>query len=405
MSVVTSHSSVKYFPFPYEEEAVKAWSSAQVDNFQGSVTFGLLLVTPECLDDIEEIMEVVRIYGHVPILVGCCAHGVIAGAEEMEDEAGFTVSLYAFPETVARVCYLSADVFNAGGVDNRHLKSALGPLRNAANSWLLYASAVNLSGDSWLQSWDRAVGNRVTVGGFASSDPRAPSPALFYNGKAYTEGVLALALEGRVCVEAVVSQGCRPVGSPWIVTEADHNVIRKIGNRPILEVLRDTLEGMSRRDQKLARGNIFIGLVLDEYKPTFGTGDFIVRNLAAIDPALGSVTIATPPKLGQNLQFQIRDASTASIDFEQLLKLKAEKFIGHQVYGACVFDCIGRGSALYSVPDHDACLLQEIFPELPMSGLFCNGEFGPSRGRTLLHGYAASVALFIDQKPEDPASC
>jgi small ligand-binding sensory domain FIST len=47
------------------------------------------------------------------------------------------------------------------------------------------------------------------------------------------------------------------------------------------------------------------------------------------------------------------------------------------------------------VPDHDVGTIHEIYPNLQVAGLFCNGEFGPGKNRTLLHGYAASLGLFV----------
>ena len=154
---------------------------------------------------------------------------------------------------------------------------------------------------------------------------------------------------------------------------------------------------MSQQEQQKARGNVFIGLVLDEYKANFSAGDFLVRNLAAIDPKTGAVAIATPLRIGQNLQFQIRDATSASSNFEQHLRDKAAELAGRTIYGSCLCDCIGRGTSLYGVPDHDVSIIHDIYPDLPIVGLFCNGEFGPSKNRTLLHGYAASLGLFVER--------
>ena len=394
MPVVSNHSVVRYFSLPFVEMEVEEWASQQLDVLSGAPTFGLLFCSEEALAHAEEILEIVRIYAHVPVMVGCSGGGLVVDDREIETEHGFAVALYHLPETRATVRHVPADCLlaNDGGIS---LQSFLGDSSAAANAWLLFASSESLGAESWLADWDFATGGKVTLGGFAHADLRMQDSTLFCDGKVYHDGAVALSLEGEVTIEPVVSQGCRPVGSPWTVTRADNNVIHQIGNRPILEVLRDTLEGMSQEDQQHARGNIFVGLVLDEYKANFRTGDFLVRNLAAIDHKTGSVAIATPLRVGQNLQFQIRDAQSAAFDFEQALQRKLLE-VGHRpIYGACLCDCIGRGSSLFGVPDHDVSIIRAALPGLGIGGVFCNGEFGAVKGHTFLHGYAASLGLFV----------
>ena len=314
MSVISGHSVVKHFPLPFSEAEVEAWAKAQTETLAGPATFGLLFTTPGCSSRAKEIMEIVRIYAQVPTIIGCSANGLIANQHEIENEAGFCVALYHLPDTQARAIHLPLEPFENADRPGA-LRTALGN-PGTVNAWILFASSESIGNEAWLPDWDQATDHRTTIGGFASSAPEESESTLYLNGDVLTEGAVALGLEGAVTIEPIVSQGCRPVGSPWTITQADHNIIHKIGNRPILEVLRDTLESMSQQEQQQARGNIFIGLVLDEYKASFGTGDFLVRNLAAIDPKTGAVAIATPLRVGQNLQFQIRDAHTAAIDFE-----------------------------------------------------------------------------------------
>ena len=396
MSVLSGHSVVKYFTLPLNEVEIEHWAKAQKEALAGSATFGQLFTTPECSTRAKEIMEIVQIYAHVQTIIGCSASGLIAGNQEIENEAGFCVALHHLPDTQVRAIHLPIEAFE--GTDRAEkLRAALGPNSQNVNAWTLFASSESIGNEAWLPDWDQATEHRTTIGGFACAAPNQNESELYLNGAVLTDGAVALGLEGAVTIEPLLSQGCRPVGSPWTITQAEDNVIHQIGNRPILEVLRDTLEGMSQNEQQKARGNIFIGLVLDEYKASFSAGDFLVRNLAAIDPKTGAVAIATPLRIGQNLQFQIRDASTASTHFEQHLREKAAELAGRTIYGSCLCDCIGRGTSLYGVPDHDVGIIHDIYPGLPIVGLFCNGEFGPSKNRTLLHGYAASFGLFVER--------
>ena len=60
---------------------------------------------------------------------------------------------------------------------------------------------------------------------------------------------------------------------------------------------------------------------------------------------------------------------------------------------ALLFACNGRGVGLFGAPDHDARTVRELLGQLPLAGLFCNGEIGPVGKRTFLHGFTASLAL------------
>ncbi|MGB0409703.1 MAG: FIST signal transduction protein [Opitutales bacterium] len=394
MPLASRHSVVQYFSLPLDDAQFEEWATDQRTKLAGPATFGLLFCAPDAVPDAREILEILRIYAQVPVMLGCSAGGVIAESREIENEGGFCVALYHLPGTQAHALHLPEATL--AGDDGAALQGALKGYREAVNAWMLFASSESFANDVWLDHWDHAAGAKPTVGGFAGAMGESAS-ALFCDGTVHTGGAVALALEGDVTIDPLLSQGCRPVGSPWTITRAERNIIHQIGNRPILEVLRDTLEGMSQDEQRQARGNIFIGLVMDEYKASFGTGDFLVRNLAAIDPKTGAVAIATPTRTGQNLQFQIRDARTASVDLEELLKQRLAELAGSTIYGACLCDCIGRGSSLFGVPNHDVGIVQRLLPDLPLGGLFCNGEFAPVKGRTLLHGYAATLGLFVSK--------
>ena len=397
MPVVPNHSTVHHFDLPFIESELQEWASEQLKQLSGAPTFGVAFCTGGAIPHAKEILEVVRIYAHVPVMVGCSGYGLIAGAKEIEGDAGFCVALYHLPESVVTAHHIPPDVLLAE--DGGHqIQKYLGRHADSANAWMLFASSESLGSESWLLDWDRATGGKVTIGGFACGDAEGQESILFCQGDVYAEGAVALAIEGAVTIAPVLSHGCRPVGNPWTVTQADHNVIHKIGNRPILEVLRDTLEGMTQQEQQQARGNIFVGLVIDEYKAHFRTGDFLVRNLAGIDPKSGSVAIATPLRVGQNLQFQIRDGESATADMERALQSRIRQIGSNAIYGACLCDCIGRGSSLFGVPDHDVSVLRSALPDLDVGGVFCNGEFGSANGSTALHGYAASLGLFVDKQ-------
>jgi small ligand-binding sensory domain FIST len=65
---------------------------------------------------------------------------------------------------------------------------------------------------------------------------------------------------------------------------------------------------------------------------------------------------------------------------------------------ALLCSCNGRGAGLFGAPDHDAQGVARAFGPVPLAGFFCNGEIGPIGGKTFLHGFTASIALFLPRQ-------
>jgi len=160
-------------------------------------------------------------------------------------------------------------------------------------------------------------------------------------------------------------------------------------------VLAETFNQLSAEDQKKSRGNLFVGLVINEYLEEFHRGDFLVRNLIGADPRSGAIAVGALPRPGQTLQFQRRDAVAATQDMLALLTRAKRQLAKTTVYGACLCCCNGRGRGLFATPNHDAEMIQRHLGPLGMTGFFCNGEIGPVGERNFLHGYTAALALFV----------
>jgi small ligand-binding sensory domain FIST len=189
----------------------------------------------------------------------------------------------------------------------------------------------------------------------------------------------------------VVSQGCRPIGEPLPVTRADEHLLLELGSRPAYQVLEQAFNTLADADKQRARGNLFAGLAVDEYKEKFGRGDFLVRNILGADPASGAVVVGAHPRTGQTLQYQLRDAASADEELQTLLAPFAAR--QEKPAASLLFCCNGRGKNLFGAPDHDAKAVANALGAAPSAGLFCNGEIGPVGGSNFLHGYTASIGL------------
>jgi small ligand-binding sensory domain FIST len=99
--------------------------------------------------------------------------------------------------------------------------------------------------------------------------------------------------------------------------------------------------------------------------------------------------------VGQTIRFHVRDAATADEELRTLLEQEVSEQRG-KPSGALLFTCNGRGSRLFPTPDHDARLVSSYLGGAPLAGLFCAGELGPVGGKNFLHGFTASLAVFLD---------
>jgi small ligand-binding sensory domain FIST len=229
------------------------------------------------------------------------------------------------------------------------------------------------------------------VGGMASGGLRPGGNSLVIDSRTYDSGAVGVLVGGGVRIRPVVSQGCRPIGGPFVITRAEANLVIELGGRPALERLREVFASLGPVDRELVKSSLFIGRAATEYKDRFGPGDFLVRSVAGADPDSGVLAVGDLVRTGQTVQFHVRDAASAHDDLATLLA--AARVAGAAPAGALVFSCNGRGTRLFADPHHDARCLADALGPLPAAGFFAQGEFGPIGRLNCLHGFTASIAL------------
>jgi len=233
------------------------------------------------------------------------------------------------------------------------------------------------------------------IGGMASGGAAPGENRLMLDGRTCSSGAVGVIVRGGPQVHSVVSQGCRPIGSTFVVTKVDQNVIFELGGKPALGRLEQTYAALSKDDRNLIQRGLHLGIAMNEYRSTFSRGDFLISNVLGADRESQAIAIGTFVRIGQTVQFHLRDAATADEDLRHLLSAQRQKIAGAHA-GALLFSCNGRGTRLFPEPDHDAGVIQELCGPLPLAGFFAQGEFGPVAGRNHIHGFTASVALFDD---------
>jgi small ligand-binding sensory domain FIST len=393
--VGNEYSTAAHWPGDFDEAGLQKWAESLRQQLTAPrVSLGLVFMSPRFFARAKQVLEILRVHARIPLLAGCSSQSLIVGDHEVEQNAGLTVGLYALPGAELKaVHFTQQQVEEANGPGYWHLETEVEP--GQTNGWLAFIDPFHLDSETWLKTWNEAYAPLPVLGGLASGDFREQATQVYLNGEVYEEGGVAISVGGDVRLVGVTSQGCTPIGETWTLTKVEQNIIHQIGNRPAYEVLAETFNQLSPEQQKGARGNLFIGLVVNEYLEDFHRGDFLIRNLLGADPRSGSIAVGALPRLGQTIQFQRRSKEAATEDMEELLA-RAHKQLGDtQIYGGCLCSCNGRGQNLFGRPHHDAQLVQQRLGPMGLAGFFCNGEIGPVGEKSFLHGYTASLALFV----------
>ena len=376
----------------YSEEAVIDAARQARAELGAEVSCGLVFFSPDYVEFLEDFLELLRVYGQMPLLVGCTGGGLVGTGKEVEDRSGFSLLLLSLPQTKISVFEFSqSQVEESSGPAFWQMES--GVEGDGADVWITLANPLRLDAERWLAEWNVAYPGVPAIGGLASGDQ--DNLVLCRDGRAISGDGLAVALTGGLGLRTIVSQGCRPIGEPLTITGAKQNLLLSLGSKPAYGVLNTVFNSLTKQEKDRARNNLFAGLAMSEYLDDYKRGDFLIRNILGADPEAGAVAISAPLRVGQTLQYQLRDRDSADEDLRELCHGVEED--GARPFASLVLLCNGRGRGMFGISDHDAGVLAEIFGSHASAGFFCAGEIGPVGKQNYLHGYTASVLLLCDR--------
>lgn len=327
------------------------------------------------------------------VLLGCTGEGVIAGGEEIEDAPAVTLWAARLPGVLATPLRFSVpDVQENFPLDRWPETLEAG---DQPPTFILLADPFTTPVTEVLSVLDDRWPGATAIGGLAGGGQDQGENRMILNDGIYDGGLVGVALSGGVTIRTVVSQGCRPIGEPFVVTKAEQNVIHELAGIPALDRLQAVFESLGGEERQMAHRALHLGVVIDEHRARFERGDFLIRNLIGADRGSGSIAIGDHVQEGQTVQFHLRDAQAASEDLNVMLAEHRSRHASSPL-GALLFSCCGRGRGLFGRPHHDVTVLRERVGPIPVAGFFAQGEIGPVGGSNFLHGYTASLALFSE---------
>jgi small ligand-binding sensory domain FIST len=368
---------------PIATQAVGEAAGEVLEQLQGEdADLVVCFVSPHHVGVLEDVAGALRSLLEPRVLIGGTAVSIIGGPREVEETPALAVFAARLPGSTLHPLALRVEETPDGAA----LVGWPDQLDSLPDTLLLFADPFTFPVDAFLARCNADVPDLRIIGGLASAAARPGGNRLVLDEQIVADGAVGVLVDG-IEVRTLVSQGCRPIGRPYVITRAQRNFVEELGGQPALERLQELASTATEDERELLRNGLHMGLVVDEHKADFERGDFLVRNLLGADQESGSLAVGDTVTVGQTVQFHVRDAGAADEDLRELLA-------GVDADAALLFTCNGRGSHLFGGPDHDAGLVEQMLGPIPLAGCFCAGEIGPVGGRNFLHGFTASLALF-----------
>lgn len=334
---------------------------------------GFLYVSEPLAAELPEIATHIAARTNVSAWVGAVAPAICGTGSDYFDGPAIAIMICDLPpESIYLVRGVAGDAETLASWARGH-RPAFGIVHGDPRSPALLSMAPELA----------AASGAFLVGGLASAVPGNQIAGSVTEG-----GLSGVLFAGDVAVATGLTQGCSPIGPAHTVTATDGAAIAALDGQPALDVFRDDIGEILARDLRRVAGYIH-GAV-----PVAGsdTGDYLVRNLAALDPTKNTVTIAAEIAEGDRVMFVRRDASSAVEDMQRMLGTMKQRMRGRTVRGGVYHSCIARGPNQFGPGAHELTAIRETLGDFPLVGFFGNGEISHDR----LYSYTGVLSLFLD---------
>ncbi len=334
------------------------------------------------------------------LLIGCTSPGIIANGDEETDLPAIALLRLTLPGATLRPVRFTQGLVREL-LDAPHGFEQRTGVNPRSNGWVVFSDPLQTDAVDIITLLNTVAPGVPVTGGLASPGPKQHRTWVFLNGEVYADGAVGIAVGGAYEILPLLAHGCEPIGESWTITDVRNHLITGIANRPAIQVLAETLDPFSTEEVDRIIPNLSVGLAANEHQDRFDRGDYLVRTITGIHASDGGIAIAARPRVGQTLQFHVRDSSTAHLDLIGALAHTDIALAGRTPTGGILLTCKGRESGMFDSSGHDAQTVARHFPSTPFAGIVAAGEIGQVGDRSYLHGFAASAGLFVTIQTEE----
>ena len=345
----------------------------------------------------QEILNIVCKITQTKNVSGCSAIGVLSNHGETEARAGIVVLVVSSPTIHSKpfvIYQLGAGGEKAGEEIGELLKSD-----KTSNSLLaLLPDPFHIHPEILFKGVESKLGNVPIVGATASEDPRINDTFEFCGENVASGAVSGLLLDGEFSYKVDITQGCKLIGPPCVVTGANKNIITELDGEVPFEVLKKRIPNGLLEDPMDILRLLFVAFPPEPDQAEINGSEYLVRNLIGVDQKSGHVAVPQNVNVGQSIGFTLRNPEMAREDLKQMLKRissnqNPEKPFKFGLY----FNCCARGSSLYGHEGIDTAYATSVLGDIPFIGFFGNSEFAPIQNKNHLFTYTGVLVLFSDK--------
>ncbi len=273
-------------------------------------------------------------------------------------------------------------------------KKSLKQFRHPA--FLIAASHMETDAEQLLKGFEDIIGEQVNVfGGLAGDDYSFSEQFVFSNGKDSNRGIVTLVFdEDKIKIVGRATCGWKPVGTERTVTRSEGNHVYTVDNIPVLDLTAKYggLENVSPDNKQLVLdiATIFPLQLQRE------SGDPLMRPGLKIDWKDHSFYCSGSVPEGSKIRFSLPP------DFDVMEKVinEAKDMKETEMPEAdalVVFSCAGRIVALGPMMKMEIEGVKNVW-NVPMAGMFSNGELGRATGGKLEFHNLTSCCVALKEK-------
>lgn len=261
-------------------------------------------------------------------------------------------------------------------------------------AFLIVSGGMAADGDEIVEGVENICGNDPTIfGGLAADSLKMIRTFVFTNDRLADHGLIALIFdEEKISLNGMAVGGWRPVGTDYIITGSNGNVLYSINNEPALQFISRYAGIKDFFGDNMANVTLSANFQLQLQRPGKHP---VMRTPMYANPGDHSIVFAGSLPLGSKVRLSMLPGfdviDTARKEFAEYKKDQPE------ADALIMFSCAGRQVSLGPYVSDEINGIKEIWGA-PMAGFFCFGEIGRvEKGKNEFQNMTCSLAILKEK--------